>query len=166
MQGGAGHDTMFGGQGADHMEGGNSRDQIYGGSEADSIYGQQGNDWLQGDQGADHLFGGSGSDMFIYTSASDSLNTTNRRDVIADFTRGQDRIDLSAIDAAYGIKGDQAFAFRGSLNLQDTDIGQIRFNAGPGNSVVVAVDINADGRGDMHILVQGVSSLTAADFIL
>lgn len=166
MQGGAGDDVMDGGFGADYMQGGNSRDRMMGGNGADVLLGEQGNDWLQGDQGADQLFGGGGSDMFIFVSASDSLNTTNRRDVISDFTRGQDRIDLSELDAGRTVAGDQAFTFRGTAHLQTGTIGQVRFNDGPGNSVVVAVDVDGDGVGDMHILVEGVSSLNAADFIL
>lgn len=164
--GGNGNDSLNGGAGSDRMVGGQGIDYIFGESGADYIVGDAGADRLHGGQGADILIGGVGNDRFIFSSAADSLNTIGRRDTIVDFTPGQDRIDLSDLDAGRGIAWDQAFNFRGTGRLQDVNIGQVRFNDGPGDSVVVSVDVDADGRGDMHILVQGVSSLSASDFIL
>lgn len=166
LRGGNGDDIVNGEVGSDTLRGGNNRDQLFGGTGADVLFGEQGNDKLQGDQGADILTGGLGADLFVFVSASDSINSTVRRDVITDFTRGYDRIDLSAFDANRTRAGDQAFEFRGMRNLQDGDVGQVRIGGGPNNSVIVAVDVNADGIGDMHILVEGVGQLNASDFIL
>ncbi len=48
-----------------------------------------------------------GNDVLRFSSYSDS------GDIIRDFVRGEDRIDLSAIDANATLAGDQAFEFRG-----------------------------------------------------
>ena len=72
------------------------------------------------------MTGGPGNDVFVFNSISDSapgqsgyinngsfswLSGHGRRDVITDFTRGQDKIDLSAIDANNRVGGNQAFTF-------------------------------------------------------
>ncbi|QJW84458.1 calcium-binding protein [Ramlibacter terrae] len=69
------------------------------------LKGDAGNDTLQGGAGADSLTGGSGSDRFVYAAASES--TTKALDVITDFTRGSDRIDLSHLDGNAGKSGHQ-----------------------------------------------------------
>lgn len=166
LRGGNGNDLINGEGGTDTLQGGGNRDRLSGGTGADVLFGDFGNDRLQGDQGADILTGGRGYDLFVFVSVSDSINSADRRDVITDFTRGEDRIDLSAFDADRSRAGDQDFRFRGAGHFQDGDIGQVRVSSGPGNSVIVAVDANSDGVGDMHILVEGVGSLNASDFIL
>ncbi|WP_028998396.1 M10 family metallopeptidase C-terminal domain-containing protein [Azohydromonas australica] len=58
------------------------------------------------------MTGGSGKDRFSFTDWDD-LGFGTLCDVITDFTRGQDRIDLSAIDA------DSTFAGRPGLRAGD-----------------------------------------------
>lgn len=65
---------------------------------ADTIVGGGGNDTLRGVGGADVLYGGEGSDTFAYGGASDS--TMSAYDVIADFTTGADRINLTTLVGA------------------------------------------------------------------
>jgi Ca2+-binding RTX toxin-like protein len=63
-------------------------DVLIGGAGNDQIYGGAGNDTLQDGAGVDVLYGGAGADTFLMT-ADGKVNT------IADFTLGQDKIDLS-----------------------------------------------------------------------
>ena len=78
--GGAGHDTLTGNRQVNHLSGG------------------KGNDALTGGLGKDTLTGGSEGDRFVFHSVKESL-TGSRRDVITDFKRGLDKIDLRTIDA-------------------------------------------------------------------
>lgn len=166
LDGRGGNDVLFGLEGNDILRGGDLRDNLIGGTGADILVGQQGNDRLQGDLGADRLVGGAGYDTFVFARFDDSKVEAPQRDVIMDFQRGYDQIDLSAIDGHRGLRGDQAFNFIGSAGFDGRDgQGDVRIQ-GFGNGVVVSVDINGDGRGDMLIEVQNVASLQASDFIL
>lgn len=71
--------------------------------------------------------------------------------------------DLSTIDANSTLAGNQAFVFVDSAAL--TSAGQVRF-ATNGTSSFVLDDPNSDGVADLNALLSGVTSLTAADFIL
>src|SRR5262249_37319852 len=81
----------------------------------ETIHGGTGNDTLSGGLGGDYLFGDAGADVFQYTAVEESqaivINGVNQLDQIVDFTQGQDKIDLSAIDANPTLDGDQAFVF-------------------------------------------------------
>ena len=166
LDGRGGHDAIFGMEGQDVLRGGRGNDRLLGGSGTDTLLGEQGNDRLQGDLGADRLGGGTGADTFVFARASDSRIEAPQRDVIVDFQRGLDRIDLSRIDAHPGRAGNQAFDFTGGAAFdaadRQGDLRLQRFHDG----IVVSVDVDGNGRGDMLIEVHGVSMLSAADFIL
>ena len=75
----SGHSTLNGTNGGDLLIGGGARDVLNGG---------KGDDVLMGRGGGNHLTGGAGADVFV-------LAGNAGKDYIADFTRGEDRIDLS-----------------------------------------------------------------------
>jgi Ca2+-binding RTX toxin-like protein len=100
------------------------------------LLGGGGNDKLNGMGGNDVLFGQTGADMFVFTAGSGG-------DVIGDFERGSDRIDL----AAFG------FVSFAALQANFSQVGSNgAINLGGGNFIVL----------------NGVtmSQLTAADFVL
>jgi Ca2+-binding RTX toxin-like protein len=134
----------------------------------DTLLGGGGSDTLVGGAGKDSLRGGAGADVFAYNSVADSGNATTNRDSIADFVAGSDRIDLSAIDAnpATGASNN-AFTFIGSAPFGSDATGQLRFefNASTGN-LVVQGSTDADSTPEFSIVVLGISSLTAANFVL
>ena len=72
-----------------------SADTLTGGSGADIIAGYGAGDIIRGNGGADFLYGGAGADTFVYGVGDSSLSNW---DVIADFTSGQDKINVSAAD--------------------------------------------------------------------
>ncbi|MBJ7484362.1 calcium-binding protein [Brevundimonas sp.] len=78
------------------MIGSSIADTLIGGALADNLFGQDGDDVLSGGGGADALTGGAGRDVFRYSAASESRQATGF-DNLADFTTGEDRIDLSAL---------------------------------------------------------------------
>jgi serralysin len=134
----------------------------------DTITGGNGNDSLVGGDGQDVLRGGAGADVFAYNVARETGVTSTSRDTIADFVGGADRIDLSRIDAnpATGATND-SFTFIGSAAFGANATGQLRyeFNASNGKLVVFG-STDADSTPEFSILVLGVSSLSAANFVL
>ncbi|EWY35777.1 hypothetical protein N825_34340, partial [Skermanella stibiiresistens SB22] len=126
----------------------------------DSLSGGAGNDTLIGGAGTDRLDGGSGADAFDFNATSESV-VGSARDVITDFLRGTDRIDLSTIDAdTDGTDGNQAFAFIGLSAFTGVD-GQLRFDSG-----LLQADVNGDGVADFEISVVGTTTMAASDFVL
>ena len=72
-------------------------DFIYGGDGKDNLQGGAGNDELAGVRGADILIGGACSDTFTFST----LETSAERDIVKDFTPGEDHMLLySAVFAA------------------------------------------------------------------
>ncbi len=83
------NNSIVGGSGNDSLYGGDGKDTLNGGSGADKLYGGAGKDTLVGGKGSDTLTGGAGADVFVY-------NVGDGKDVIADFTAGEDRIHLAS----------------------------------------------------------------------
>jgi len=98
--------------GDDYLQGNAGDDTLYGGGGNDRMVGGVGNDILVGGLGGDYMVGNEGADVFKYNDVSDSqhtvVNGVNQLDTIVDFTQGEDKIDLSAIDANPNVDGDQA----------------------------------------------------------
>ena len=90
LYGGAGNDTAFGYGGSDLIIGGKGDDYLDGGFGRDKIKGGSGDDTLIGGHGNDVLTGGSGSDNFVF-------NNNSGRDVIRDFTSGEDTLDFKTV---------------------------------------------------------------------
>ena len=95
LDGGGGEDWILGGEGNDTLAGGASADRLMGGEGRDTLDGGEGDDWLSGGTGTDTLTGGSGADTFAYFTGHGS-------DTITDFTDGEDKIDLSALESISG----------------------------------------------------------------
>jgi serralysin len=173
LQGDEGDDVLRGGAGGDLLYGDDGADLLFGDADGDLIYGGAGDDRLNGGAGRDVLLGDAGADRFIYLSAADSGRTADSRDIIRDFVRGADKIDLSGIDANSGLGGDQAMRFVTSYTGSTASAAN-HFTGGRGEIVVarsaaetiVMIDLNGDDVADMHIALTGNIALTASDFIL
>ena len=136
---------------------------LWGNGAANSLDGEAGDDLLAGLGGADNLTGGTGNDIFAWYEVSESQGSAI--DQIADFTKGQDKIDLSGIDANSAQAGDQTFAFIGTSAFSGA-AGQLRYdNAMPGTTSI-HVDIDGNMATDMTIHLTGNHALAAADFML
>lgn len=162
LYGSDGNDRLEGGNGADWLMGGTGNDRLLGGSGSDSLMGGADSDSLIGGAGRDRLNGGSGTDTFIFRNLSHS--TLAASDIIEDFVKGIDKIDLSAIDANARRAGDQAFVFAGRSASAAPN--SVNWFESSGNTVV-QVDVDGNRSADMQIVLVGTNlGLTAADFVL
>ncbi|TQS70016.1 hypothetical protein ERN12_15295, partial [Rhodobacteraceae bacterium] len=76
------------------LKGSAKDDMIQGSGGNDILHGAGGRDILADGGGSDRLYGGTGADVFV-------LSADGKRDVIADFQPGIDRLDLSAVPMLY-----------------------------------------------------------------
>ncbi len=159
--------TLTGTSGVDTLKGdtidAGSYDKLSGLGGNDKLFGLAGNDTLIGGAGADQLTGGTGNDIFSFTALTDFGLGATARDVIADFKHGEDKIDLSAIDANLTRTGDQAFTW---VTKFSATAGQVRFAADGNGNGIVYLNTDIDTAAEHEILLTGVTTLTAADFSL
>ncbi len=162
--GGAGRDTLNGDDGDDILRGGKSRDKLnggtgndvlYGGQADDRMFGDDGNDVLIGGLGADVMTGGNGKDVFVFNRKADSLRGSPS-DSITDFVIGEDRIDLSGLHPTLSYIGSGAFS--GAA-------GEVQVTLQGGGSLI-KIDVDGDSSWDMKIVLDAVTGVSAADFIL
>ena len=134
------------------------------------LNGVAGNDLLTGGLGHDTLTGGAGNDIFDFNSVDESPVGAGLRDIITDFTSGQDKIDLSSIDTDPTKKGDQGFRFIGTQNF-DGRTAEVRYQTfdqpGTANDItVISGDLNGDKVADFEIELTGIVKPTSSDFVL
>ena len=171
IDGGVGNDRLMGGFGGDRLTGGDGDDILQGGAGDDRLAGGTGNDYLQAGIGTDRLEGGVGVDLFVFTAPADSRGYALRSDgaklmpdMIADFTKGVDKIDLRGIDAIAGTAENDAFTFLGTGAFTH-QAGQVRYETAGGFTSFYA-DVDGDGAADLQIVLLTPVALGAADFIL
>lgn len=155
--------TVFGEDGSDILRGGGDDDVFDGGDGKDSLFGRAGDDILIGGEGKDTLKGGADDDIFAFVSLSDLGKSATKRDVILDFGRGDDRIDLSDLDAKSG-GGNQAFTLIGTNGFSGKK-GELRYEK-KSDSTIVSGDRDGDGKSDFAIELAGRMDLSEADFFL
>ena len=167
--------------------GGSGNDIIIGNSASNRLIGNAGNDVMSGGDGVDFFTGGAGNDTFIADINGATIVAKRgpiSLDVITDFQKGLDKIDLSGIDANMTLGGDQAFTFRGSS--ANKNMGDLTFKvyesingaenalgmdidgiAGPGAAGPVTIVFgNVDGGApDFAIALLNTRGVTASDFI-
>ncbi len=162
-------DVLDGGWGNDVLDGLAGNDRLIGGWGNDTLNGGDGNDVLIGGMGKDTLTGGAGRDVFRLETKQDSGTSSLTRDTITDFTPGQDRIDLSAIDANTRVSGDQSFTLLTKAGAAFTGAGQLRFSFQMiGGKEYTMVEGNTDSlrSADFSIALLGHHDLSASDFVL
>jgi Ca2+-binding RTX toxin-like protein len=161
-------------------------DQLFGGGGNDQLFGGEGNDMLSGGLGADVLAGDQGADIFKYTAVEESsgavVNGVQQIDDITDFTQGQDKIDLSAIDANGALAGDQAFTFLETPPPSNVDVdhpagsddpvpitdwtGLVWSEIDGSGHTTIFVSTDADADPEMQIYTPQATHFHASDFIL
>jgi Ca2+-binding RTX toxin-like protein len=160
--------TLSGNSGANLLRGLAGSDQLYGKDGNDRLEGGDGNDLLRGGLGTDTLLGGTGIDRFDWNSAAEAgLGST--RDIILDFVRGTDKIDLAGIDAITGTSTNDAFSLIGSSAFSGV-AGQLRvqlFDTSGTDYTLIQGDLNGDRVADFEIrLENNLVPLTSTDFVL
>ncbi len=162
LTGSAASDRLAGFSGNDTLNGAGGNDVLEGWSGNDSLLGGAGHDALVGGRGKDVLTGGVGNDRFDFNALNELGTSSATQDVITDFTRGQDKIDLAGIDANARLSGDQAFTFVNAFTANASTF-QVRYSGG-----VVYLNTDADTSAEYQIQLTGSvpTSLTASDFML
>jgi Ca2+-binding RTX toxin-like protein len=107
--------------------------------------------------------GGTGKDIFDFNETSESGTNEETADFIADFSKFNDRLDLSGIDARALTNANDAFQFIGQTAFSAP--GQVRVYIS-GFDTIVEVNTNGNSGAEMVIVVNGKWTLAAADFIL
>ncbi len=160
----SGFENLIGSRGADKLTGDAAANMLSGGAGADTISGGGGNDTLVGGTGRDLLNGNAGSDVFDYNGVADSGITATTWDSISGFVRGEDKIDLSTIDASPAT-GNGSFSFIGAASFSAA--GQLRYvyNSTTGKGVLFG-NTDADATAEFAIELVGVTALSAADLVL
>jgi len=154
---------------ANVLTGNDAANTLDGGGGNDTLLGGGGADILIGGSGMDSVTGGAGNDTFRFSLSDIASRSSSGADTIVDFTTG-DKIDISQIDAqvqasGYGLPGDQAFVFIGQNHFHNHTGGELRYEVSGGNTYVYG-EFNGDTNADFCIKLDGVHTLTAADFIL
>lgn len=160
---GAGTDILGG---FENLIGSDFDDRLTGSNDGNQILGGDGNDTIQGNRGADTLWGDADADTFRFTAINHTGQTAGTADVIMDFELGTDRIDLSSIDASTILRGNNAFVFRGlSSDFGSSSDGEIRYEH-DGTVTVIYGDIDRDNAVEFVIVLDGLHTLSASDFLL
>ena len=136
-----------------------SIENAIGSNNDDTIIGNGGANRLTGAQGFDDLVGGAGADVFAFRSVSHALVNATHADIIEDFQRAQgDKIDLRLMDADTRTLGNQAFHMVTNFTRHAAEL---RFDG-----QFATGDVNGDGVADFRVLMVGVTSMVATDFLL
>ncbi|MGZ8335029.1 MAG: M10 family metallopeptidase C-terminal domain-containing protein [Allosphingosinicella sp.] len=163
LQGGAGNDTLDGGNHDDTLEGGDGDDTLIGGNHVDTLNGGAGKDTLNGGNQNDVLNGGAGNDVLTGGNQNDIFLFTDLggADQITDFRRGQDKIDLSDLDANSSTPALDAFSWVGSSAFSGT-AGELR-SYSSGGAFFLAGDV--DGNGVADFTIQTNTAIIQTDVI-
>ena len=139
--------------------GGDGDDKLVGHFGKETFIGGSGNDRIEGRVGGDTLTGSSGADQFGYTIASES-DTIDGVDWITDFVKGQDRIDLSVLDANEQDPNAQPFTF--ATDPSAARIGQVTYDT----DGWVYAEMDGDAGWDLVIRTSPNLGLGGSDFFL
>ena len=138
------------------------------GAGIENAVGGAGNDRITANGMQNRLTGGGGGDVFTFTqhdAQAGWLRSDGKKllpDTIADFVSGQDRIDLSAIDAVRGTGANEAFSWIGAGAFTNV-AGELRAVA-RGSFIQIEGDTDGNGVADLVILASGPTVL-AGDFV-
>ena len=146
---------------ANTLTGNSAANVLNGGSGNDILSGGAGNDRLVGGAGKDVLTGGEGNDIFVFTAVSETGLTSSFWDVITDFKRGTDKIDLATLDANTATAANEAFNAIIGNTTTFTAAGQLKVANG-----VLYGNTDADSTPEFAIQLTGITSLAASDFVL
>ena len=149
LGGGGGDDTLLGGRGRDRLDGGGGRDLLAGQRGDDTLRGDGGDDVLVGSEGVDDVYGGAGADRFQLANWNGGAD----RDVVHDFGRGADVIDLR----------DYLKAYRPRFDLDDF----LLLDRLDADSFRLQLDPAGDGRGETAFVVEDVTwgGLSSSDLV-
>lgn len=152
----AGNDLLTGNTGNDTLYGDEGNDSLYGSPGTDLVDGGAGNDIVKGGQDKDTLRGGPGADTFLIESVADS-RVGATRDIVRDFTRGDDRINVSSFAGEFDFIGSSAFSGAGEIRaVRQTSSG----------TTLVQGSTDSDRQPEFEIELARLVTLQEGDFVL
>jgi Ca2+-binding RTX toxin-like protein len=174
VYGGDGNDLVVGdggfGSGDDYLQGNAGDDILVGGGGNDKLVGGVGNDKLSGGVGGDILIGNEGADTFQFAAIEESQNTVlsgvKQQDQIIDFAQGEDKVDLSAIDASSTLSGDQAFTLLTDPTHYSGDWSGLVWETTSNGVTTINVSTDADSASEMQISMTHAYHFATSDFLL
>lgn len=146
---------------ANILKGNSAANVLKGGGGDDMLSGGAGNDLLVGGAGKEVLTGGAGNDIFDFNALSETGLTSPTWDVISDFQRGNDKIDLATLDANTATAANEAFNSIIDSTTTFTAAGQLKVANG-----VLYGNTDSDNTPEFAIELIGVASLATSDFVL
>ena len=153
LRGRDGDDDMFGGRGWDLLKGGQGDDWLRGDRGEDVLKGGRGSDRLIGGKGGDKLVGGRGADTFIWRSEDEAGVGRDQRDVVTDFDAGFDSLRLRRLNLEWR---------DGRFSGEGAEVRAVE----KGGDTILKMDVDADARTDMKIVLRGVMGLSEDDLVL
>ena len=151
---------LIGNSAGNLLRGLEGNDNLNGQEGDDRLDGGAGDDRLRGGEGRDLLRGGSGADRFEFVAFFELGLSGRPEEVIEDFTPGQDRLDLSALDADVATAADDAFDAILDDRAAFTRAGQLKLE-----DEVLYGNVDGDEAADFAITLTGVDRLSLADLI-
>ncbi len=166
LQGGSGNDTLYSVGGSDRLLGGSGNDEIILGTYNDDTQYLEWNQSGSGD-GSTVIFLGAGDDVIVPASLDETSSGGGNLGIdidalVADYTRGEDRIDLGFLRNTDGSQVDLTTL----INDADTTGSNIDLDDYLANVVasdVVANEQNVDAEGSIKLLGVNVGRLVNAD---
>lgn len=146
---GSGSDTLIG---IERLTGSDYNDTLTGNAKVNV---------LTGGMGADTLTGGGGKDIFDFNALSDMGALSGNADIITDFVRGQDKIDLSTLDANTATTANDGFSGFIDNTTSFSAAGQLMFLDG-----VLYGSTNTDSSAEFAIQLTGITALDNSDIHL
>lgn len=186
LLGGDGKDTLIGGAGADELEGGSGDDVITGGAGADTLTGDVEGDatgkdkFVIGDK--DSSLKGVGVDAIVDDNGAEiTPEVKATADSITDFKTGTDKLVLGVAGSTSNFVAatkivvedteSELSAFDVALAAANKDLGGLKatgekfaFQFDENNGYLFD-DVNGDGVADQVIILNGVTTLVAADIV-
>lgn len=185
LLGGDGKDTLIGGAGADELEGGSGDDVITGGAGADTLTGD-----VEGDATGKDKFVIGDKDSSLIAVGVDAIEDDNglitpevkaTADSITDFKTGTDKLVLGVAGSKSNFVAatkivvedteSELSAFDVALAAANKDLGGLKatgekfaFQFDENNGYLFD-DVNGDGVADQVIILNGVTTLVAADIV-
>ena len=164
---GLGNDVFYGGSGDDYIDAAGTEDNILFGGDGDDyliasnnsdLYGGNGNDALFASGGGNDMWGNSGKDIFEFNRASFGIGTAIN---VIELHPGEDKIDLSSVDANVFLDGNQKLNFIGSAPFSYS-LGEVRYEP---DKNLIQISVPEDGEFTIRSWVD-FDSLSESDFIL
>ena len=114
-----------------------------------------------GGAGKDRQYGGLDdlTDVFVFAVRAESVAGAERN-LVFDFIRGIDDLDLKGIDARPTTAGDDAFAWTGQTAAAHAVWWKLTTEG-----VLVRADVNGDAAADFEVVLKGVTSFGAGDVL-